>query len=351
LSNGFIRNGHYVYDFSYRDVARELSPIGRKRLGAGAMNRALLATAETLAPDLVLFGHSELVTPATMARLRAMLPEARMALWYVDPLFHTGHLAHLRARTPWLDAVFATTGGPLLRDLKGRAGRAAYLPNPVDASVERLRNFAAPDLSLDLLYFGRPRAQPGDEDRCALLARLQGALGGEARLALYGYAPPELVLGAARERVLAVARAGLNLSRRNDVPLYSSDRLAHLTGNGLATFTPRTPGMAALFSDDEVFYFDDADALTSLLRAVLADDARLRAVAEAGCETTFLGPDAYSLDPAARAARVPRLPDDFIFRLPGRGRRTLSQIYRRRHGLARPGRVRRQAAWADARIR
>ncbi len=58
---------------------------------------------------------------------------------------------------------------------------------------------------------------------------------------------------------------GLNISRRNDVTLYSSDRLTQLTGNGLLTFCPEIPKMELLFSTDEIVYFKDLNDLLSKL--------------------------------------------------------------------------------------
>jgi len=60
---------------------------------------------------------------------------------------------------------------------------------------------------------------------------------------------------------LGRAKMALNISRRNDVHLYSSDRLAQLVGNGLLTFCPRVPGMQTIFSEDELVYFDDQNDL------------------------------------------------------------------------------------------
>ena len=42
ISNGFIRSGHYVYDFSYRDEARNCSLLKRKKMGTKKMNQQLI---------------------------------------------------------------------------------------------------------------------------------------------------------------------------------------------------------------------------------------------------------------------------------------------------------------------
>ena len=42
ISAGLIRNGHYVYDFSYRDVCRNESLFRTTKLGTAKVNNKLL---------------------------------------------------------------------------------------------------------------------------------------------------------------------------------------------------------------------------------------------------------------------------------------------------------------------
>ena len=80
ISNGLIRNGHCVWDFSYRDTARHLSPLAKsKQWGAKSMNDALIMQARAFVPDIILLGHAELITPQTLATLRRHLPDAKIA--------------------------------------------------------------------------------------------------------------------------------------------------------------------------------------------------------------------------------------------------------------------------------
>ena len=62
----------------------------------------------------------------------------------------------------------------------------------------------------------------------------------------------------------------LNLSRRSDVPLYSSSRIAELMGNGILTLTPRGAGLETLYAEDELVYFDRPADLAEVRDAVAA---------------------------------------------------------------------------------
>ncbi len=81
---------------------------------------------------------------------------------------------------------------------------------------------------------------------------------------------------------IAAAKIGLNLSRANNIPLCSSDRLAQLAGNGCYVLSPRVPQMQTLFTENEICYFDDHNDLPSLINDLLKDDNRRRTIARAG---------------------------------------------------------------------
>ena len=109
ISNGLIRNGCCVQEFSYRDTARHFAPLSfGKKLGAKTMNKNLLSFAAAFDPHLILLGHAELILPKTLAALRMQNPKAKIAQWWVD-WFMPHSLLHLREKQPYLDAFFATT--------------------------------------------------------------------------------------------------------------------------------------------------------------------------------------------------------------------------------------------------
>jgi spore maturation protein CgeB len=76
----------------------------------------------------------------------------------------------------------------------------------------------------------------------------------------------------------------LNLSRRTDVPLYSSSRIAELMGNGILTLTPRGAGLEGLYAEDEIAYYGDLDDLAEKVRYFSSHDAERIAIARKGWE-------------------------------------------------------------------
>ena len=88
--------------------------------------------------------------------------------------------------------------------------------------------------------------------------------------------------GAVYQDALASCAAGLNISRRQDFFLYSSDRLAHMIGNGQAILIDRATGYDTLFGPDEMAFFSTIDELVGDLRRMIAEPAWRQSLASAG---------------------------------------------------------------------
>ena len=50
-----------------------------------------------LEPDLVLIGHSDLMSPEVLKQIKQQYPETKIAFWYVDPLYLEHKLDFIRA--------------------------------------------------------------------------------------------------------------------------------------------------------------------------------------------------------------------------------------------------------------
>ncbi|MGE9270568.1 MAG: glycosyltransferase family protein [Verrucomicrobiales bacterium] len=282
IHHGLVRLGHFVYPFSINDRARMFSPTGSKTFGKGKTNKALIETCRNVHPDLLILGHAQWITADTLHTIREILPKIRIGLWYVDPLWDEKATDHLRKRTPHLDALFCSTGGPLLESFATDQCRAHFIPSAVDPSVECHRAFETePDeFQHDLLFFGRDKGQP---ERRAFLQDLRDRLP-DLRIGYYGCLDEPLIMGWEKEQVIRRSKMALNLSRRNDIPLYSSSRIAELMGNGILTLTPRGAGLEQLYAEDEIVYFDTVDDLVDKIHHFAQSDEARIAIARRGWE-------------------------------------------------------------------
>jgi hypothetical protein len=287
LSNGLIRNGHSVINFSDRDVARAASVLGHRKFGRSAANKALRVLSRETAPDVLLLGHADMIDPETVAAIRDDLPRLRVLQWNVDPVFDADNVRRIESKLPVVHATLVSTAGDALRPLERTGMRLGFLPNPVDFSVETGHNHCHDTLPFDIFYACGNPARPlrticGREWNMDELIRvLLSALPG-VRACLPGIGSEPHLTGARYQAALESAAMGLNLSRRGDVLLYISDRLAHMIGNGQAVFIERATGYDRLLSDDEMVFFSSVDELTDGIGRLAADTARRQAIGRAG---------------------------------------------------------------------
>lgn len=282
IHHGLVRLGHFVYPFSINDRARMLSPINSKTFGKARANKALVETCRNVHPDLLVLGHAQFITAETLREIRQILPRIRIALWYVDPLWDANATIHLRQRIDTLDALFCSTSGPLLEALATPSCPAAFIPSAVDAGIECHRAFETPENEMlhDFLFFGRDKGEPG---RRNMLHSLRSMLP-ELRCGFYGCLDQAGIFGWEKEQVIRRSKMALNLSRRSDVPLYSSSRIGELMGNGILTLTPRGAGLEELYPEDEVAYFENLEDLALKIRHLAGNPEKRLAMARKGWE-------------------------------------------------------------------
>jgi hypothetical protein len=303
LSAAAIRAGHYVVEFSDRSVARTATPWRSRRAGRGAANAAFLRLVDEVRPDLILLNFADDLDNVSLVEARKLSAGVRIVDINIDPLPDPKNAARLVKLRGVVDATFVTTAGEALAGIAGPGAFAAYMPNPVDPAVETGRAFEVEHPSFDLILpvgDDSPRQIGGDRLRPsqALEAVRQASPG--LTVLSPGLEGPRL-RGAAYIDALSASGMGWALSRHNDQPLYASDRMAHMLGNGLATLLDAGAGFDRIYDVDEVGFYRDLDELTAKIAAFTADDDLRRETARRGWLKTLEvfgveGVFAYMLD-------------------------------------------------------
>ncbi len=288
IQNGLIRNGHCVELFCDRDVARAASIFKSRKLGVRQANNALVETARNFAPELIFVSHADVISANTLLEVRNMLPDTPVAQYNVDPLFMKEPVEKMLRKQEAVDCNFMTTAGAALARVSPPNGFAAYIPNPVDSSIESAKAFEQDKNTYDVLFaFGDMAEEP---DRHALSKAIEDKLP-EVRQGIFEYKKGNGLFGAQYARALAEARTGLNISRgqlhgrsvgQEELYLYSSDRISHYMGNGLLTFTHAKFALQDLFSADELVTYECSSELVEKLDFYLRNDEQLRRCAKAG---------------------------------------------------------------------
>jgi hypothetical protein len=98
--------------------------------------------------------------------------------------------------------------------------------------------------------------------------------------------------GADYMNAMGRSKCGLNLSREREGPInlakpedlyiYSSDRVAQLTGNGVLAFTLEKYHMDELFTEDEMVFFSSNDDLIDKIDHYLENEDGRRRIAKNG---------------------------------------------------------------------
>ena len=293
INNGFIRNNHDVYWFSDRDMARCSSVFGTRKLGAGASNRKLLEVCRNFRPEVIALSAADVIHPETLAEARRLLPNVAILQYHIDPMFDASNFRNARSKAEFIDRLFVTTAGPVLSRLAGSRSKAAFVPNPVDSSIDIHRNHERTDQAHDVFFAGHmSKWQHPDDLRGRAHELLRNRLP-EARCAIYGHGPGKSVFGTAFMDALGQARIGLNFSQRNmeaksgpggELYLYSSDRIGLYQGNGLLVVSTRAFSLSELYGNDTLVEVETADEFIDALRFYLQNDTERQQVAKAGYE-------------------------------------------------------------------
>lgn len=292
LNNGFVRNGHNVYFLSDRDTARSANILGSSALGKKKTNKAFIDTCYNFAPDLIMFGHADLITPESIVKAKELLPHARFAQYNVDPIFRPHNIAMLNSKAPLLDATFCTTGGKALRKFATANNIVSFIPNPVDNSIEVVRGFEKSDQPHDVFWAmrGHKGSYAGDP-RVEIPMFLESQ---KIKIDYHGFNNKPEVFGAEYFRQIANSKMGLNISvtctykpsemiAPEELYLYSSDRIAQFMGCGLLVFTTRDNSLEELFIEDkELVFFSDKNELKEKISYYVQHDDKRKAIAKAG---------------------------------------------------------------------
>ncbi|HTX50742.1 MAG TPA: glycosyltransferase [Caulobacteraceae bacterium] len=290
FSHAAVRANDLVVEFSDRAVARAAAPLGLRSLGGRTADRRFLQVVDELRPDLILLHFADDISNEALAQARRLSPGVTIADINIDPIWTPKNWKRLSARKGVADALFVTTAEPGLAEHVAANAFAAFLPNPVDPAVETGRAFENDAPDFDLL-FPATDEEPRDVGSRLLEPALATALLKSdvpgLRLLAPGVGDEPPARGAAYFDALQSARIGWSLSRRSNLPLYASDRMAHFFGWGLAVCLDRRSGFDRFYDPSEAVFYDELADLAAAVRRLIADDARARAMARRGWEKTW----------------------------------------------------------------
>ena len=281
LSKGFIRNGHDVINFSYRNFI-DKSLIKHKN---STLNKKISTICENYRPDLVVLGHNNFLYRDNLENLKSKF-NLKFSLWYEDALGHKGegpnwkdNLNLIENNHDLIDSYFTTTYPDQLKTSIDKS-KLNFLPVPVDENIENLNIYENQNRHKDLFFalshgvnFGKLKRGKVDE-REKIINNLTkkypdinyNILGISNELPKWNY---EFL------NELNKCKMALNLSRGKPIKYTSSNRIASLIGNGIYTFIDSKTQFNKIFDEDEVGSYKTYDDLGSKIEFLLTNEKKI----------------------------------------------------------------------------
>ncbi len=290
LNNGFIRLGHSVLEFSDRDIIKHYRSI-KDYSGSRSLNKKLINTVFNYKPDLLIFGHADLIKDETLFYLKENYKDLKIAQWFLDPLIKNGpdyekNKSRILDKIQFTDANFITTSPDVLNFLPKKK-LCLFMPNPTDSSFEVLNNYNNSQCSMDVFFalshgVHRGKLKRGKYDERADFVNRLVEITPNVKFDLYGINNVQPIWADSFLKSISNAKMGVNLSRGNPIKYYSSDRITQLIGNGLLTFIHQNTMYNNFFTNKEVVFYKGLSSLSEKIQKFARDDKERRIIAKNG---------------------------------------------------------------------
>ncbi len=290
LNNGFIRLGHSVLEFSDRDIVKHYKSL-KDYTGSKALNQKLVNTVYNYKPDMLIFGHADLVKDKTLCYLKDNYKNLKIAQWFLDPLIEDGpdfnkNKSRMLDKIEYTDANFLTTSPDVLNFLPKKK-RCLFMPNPTDPSFEVLNNYANDYCSMDVFFalshgVHRGILKRGKYDERTDFVNRLVEITPNVKFDLYGVNNIQPIWADSFLKSISNAKMGVNLSRGNPIKYYSSDRITQLIGNGLLTFIHENTHYNNFFENDELIFYSNLNNLSEKIQKFAKDDSTRKKIAKKG---------------------------------------------------------------------
>ena len=288
INNGFVRLNHSVLTISDRDIIsyhRSLKDMD----GSKKLNLKLLETISNYVPDLIVFGHVDLIHLDTLKFIKTYYPKTKMTQWFLDKMDSSWIKNKKRFvdKINLMDCSFCTTSPSELQF--ERASKVYYIPNPADISFETLKCYKK-DNQINDLFFAmshgvhRGILKKGKFDKRAVFIQDLKDKNPNIKFDLYGLDNKQPIWSDDYKIALSKSKMALNLSQGKPSKFYSSDRIAQLVANGILTFIDARTKLNKLFKNDEVVFYNSIDDLTKKIDFYLNNKTLRNKIAKRGKE-------------------------------------------------------------------
>ncbi len=289
INNGLIRLGHSILEFSDRDIQRYYKNY-KDFSGSKNLNNKLKKTCYNFKPDLIIFGHADLVSPETLSELKDDYPNLKMAQWFLDPLNKRGpdferNKSRILDKSDFMEANFMTTSPDVLNFLSNKT-QNYFIPNPSDSSFETLKNYNK-NCNMDVFFalshgVHRGILKSGKYDDRAMFVKKLIDKTKNVKFDIYGIDKVQPIWADHYFKTISNSKMGLNLSRGDPIKYYSSDRITQIIGNGLVTLIDEKTGYKDFFSEGEMVFYKNVEDLSEKISKISQDEKLRKKIGKNG---------------------------------------------------------------------
>ncbi|MBD1146235.1 glycosyltransferase [Pelagibacterales bacterium SAG-MED28] len=288
INNGFVRLNHSVLEFSDRDIVsyyRKLNDIN----GSKKLNKKFIEVISNYLPDLIVFGHADLIKRDTIKFIKSAYPNIKFCQWFLDRMDSKwiNNLKRFEHKLDLMDANFCTSDPKILKINKTKP--IYYIPNPVDDSFEKLKNDQNKYLNNDVFFamshgVHRGILKKGKFDEREILIEKLKKLTPNIKYDLYGMEKNQPIWADNFINKISKSKMGINLSQGKPIKYYSSDRFAQLIGNGLLVFIDKRTKFSNFLNSKEIVTYKNINDLAKKIIKFNKNDKMRKKVARRGRE-------------------------------------------------------------------
>jgi len=282
---GFIRLGHDVQRFSYRNIMRQCSPFPGRRIAKyfarEKTNSLLIEQIRQYYPDIVFVYSIKDLDERTIVTIREAAPGAILIGRDADP-FPEQKPDRLQV-CRHLDIMVPSSGGRFLKTYKEcGVPLCAFIPCPCDPDIQHPYDVGDKWRS-DIIFTGSAEHSklPREDERYEIVKKLVKM----PNARVYGCFGKPTVDGIEAFYAISGAKIALSINIVNDVRLYHSDRLVNCLSCGTFVLAKRVPDTDLLFKDGvHLRYFDTVEEFFELADWYLKHEQEREKIAKAGME-------------------------------------------------------------------
>ena len=285
INNGLIKLNHKVLTLSDRDLLTNYKTIG-DITGSKKLNLTFIETVRNFKPNLILLGHADSIKSESLKLIKQEFPSIKISQWFLDRMDTKWKINKKRFidKIKFMDYSFCTTDPKTLNLNKYKV---SFIPNPVDQSLDDMKVYDNKNPEYDLFFamshgVHRGVLKKGKFDERENLINYLINKNPHLKFNIFGMNNVQPIWGDEFKKNLYNSKIALNLSQGKPLKYYSSDRIAQLMGNGIATLIDKKTKLNELFSEKEAIFYNSKNDLNKKLNDMIKNQKKRYILAKRG---------------------------------------------------------------------